>query len=383
MNKQRNYYRAVVISEDHYNALGVLRSLGEAGFDTTLVLLTTGATYTDLCRYVTTCIKIEKSEENIITQIIEEAKKRYYCILFPLCDYAALAIDQHYSCLPQNVLVPHMNGHMNEYLDKNRMKRVAESCGIHVPYGIIIDTGSAIDVGRWNIYPAIIKPLLSVEGVKSDIATVTNLNELDKAILTFRNKGYKRALLEEFITGEDSHMVEVLGYRNTKGATTVSGIVKKIREYPINNGSTAYAEIVDVHNDVDTDLIDLMLNKLGYVGLFDIEYKYANGVSYFIECNFRNGAPSYAFTKIGENIPANWIASNDICGEVQLKNKKENMYFMCEQNDLMNMLKGYVPKIKWLKEYFTSNKVFNNKKDKKPVTRYYWLFFKQVVFRKQ
>ena len=57
--------KAIVITEDHYNALGVLRSLGEKGVQIHLLLFSEGDTFVDSCRYVYETHKIKRTESAI------------------------------------------------------------------------------------------------------------------------------------------------------------------------------------------------------------------------------------------------------------------------------------------------------------------------------
>lgn len=375
-----NNFIAVIITEDHYNALGMLRSLGECGIENILLLTSQGKTYVDRSKYVRRTVKIGRTSEDILSSVKEIAKenKDNTYILFPLSDFAALVIDENYDTFPENVIGPNMAGQMAEYQNKAFSKERAKECGLNTAKGTILDIGC--NSRDWNIYPAILKPLASVDGFKSDICIVTDYDELIGQIASFKEKGYCKILIEEYICGNDEHMIEVMGYA-AGGKVEISGIISKIREYPIKNGSTAYAKIVDEHEDINIDNIKKYIKQSGFCGLFDIEFKYSDGTAYFIECNFRNGAPAYAFTCKGQNIAVGWL--EDMLGiSVERKNKEtDKQYFMAEQNDFINMLKGNVTFGRWIKEFNNSNKLFFSRNDLKPITAYYFRFFIQIFKR--
>src|SRR5699024_7222927 len=129
---------------------------------------------------------------------------------------------------------------------------------------------------EWDSYPAIIKPLLSKEGQKSDIVIVSNEDSLKISLNEFQNKGYSRVIVEEYIAGDDEYMVEVMGYCSGSGKPFIGGVIKKIREFPIQNGSTSFAEIIYENHRLDFFAIDKFLKNYSYSGLFDMEFKYAN-----------------------------------------------------------------------------------------------------------
>lgn len=373
-------FAAVIITEDHYNALGVIRSLGECGIEIILVLITDGKTYVDSSKYVGKTIKTARTEIDILNALKQVTEENTECkyVLFPLSDFAALTLDKNYNSFGNNVYAPNMSGKMEQYQNKYFSKIKAAECGLTIARDTVLNVEEQLP--EWNIYPAILKPLASVEGLKSDISILNNQHELIECVSSFKTKGYRKALLEEYIQGRDEHMIEVMGYASN-GTVKIAGIISKIREYPIKKGSTSYAEIVAEHKDISFENIKRYIKNSGFSGLFDMEFKYSDGKAYFIECNFRNGAPAYALTCKGKNIPVGWL-ENVLEISVERKNRitKKN-FFMVEQNDLINMLKGEVPIGNWVKEFKKSNKLFFSAKDLKPAIIYYIKLAQQIIKR--
>lgn len=375
--------KAVVITDDHYNGLGMVRSLGLAGIEVTLLLTASDKSFVDSSKYVDKCIKIYPTAKAIITEVnkIISEYSDTTIVLFPLNDFTAQVLDENITSFPSNVLCPNAKGKMHKLSDKYFIKTIAEDCGFVVPKGVLVDLDKTAYI-FWSTFPAIIKPLVSVEGAKSDIAIIQNTSELELEYQRYRDQGYTRALVEEFIDGSNSHMIEVMGARNLDSSIDFAGIISKIREFPIQNGSTSYASIVSTHDGIEFDSITNFLNRIDYVGIFDIEYKYANGKAYFIECNFRNGAPGFIFTKIGHNIPAIWIEKN-LKVDLGVEHKQvPEINFMIEQNDFINMLKGTPVFFKWQKQYKEACKIFSLKGDQKPVRRYYKQFVVNQLLRR-
>lgn len=369
---------AVVIAIDHYNALGVIRSLGESGIPVALVLTSLEKTYVEKSRYVSEVYRIKQNEEQLKDVLLRISAKHNSCYIITTTDFSALALDNIISQLPKNVIGPSMNGKMKEYQNKAYAKKMASQEKIRIPKGIIYRFED--ETIEWSFFPAIIKPLASVNGLKSDIRRADNMTQLIEILDQFHAKGYTEVLVEQFIQGENAHMVEVMGFSD--GCTVSFGkIVKKIREYPINNGSTAFAEFVSKLEDLDLHKLEKFILNSEYKGIFDIEFKLADNKCYFIECNFRNGAPSYALTQIGFNCPSLWIGQ---MGKMRINCKSKRnkrRFFMCEQTDFINVLKRNVGIIKWIGEYFRSNKVFICWNDIKP-NFFYFLFMLRIAFNK-
>lgn len=63
--------KALVISEDHYNALGVIRSLGEEGIPVDLVLTTESKkTFVDKSKYISNTVRVSHDEDQIIEAML-------------------------------------------------------------------------------------------------------------------------------------------------------------------------------------------------------------------------------------------------------------------------------------------------------------------------
>ncbi len=373
--------KAILITEDHYNALGVLRSLGENGISVIIIITSTQKTFIEHSRYVDAFFKIERSEKSIIDTLKKVINDNETYVIYPLSDFAAMVVDDNHNIFSQNVIVPHMHGNMKKYLNKDFVKKEVKKYGFFVAEGKVININEVKDY-EWDIFPAILKPVLSIEGVKQDIVIVNDIYQMQEQLEILRQKRYERVLVERFITGLEEHMIEVMGYCPKNHEPVICSIIEKIREYPLQNGSTSYAKIVHHHNGIDEKYIIKFLKNTQFFGLFDMEFKYADGKAYFIECNFRNGAPSYAAKIYGNNIPLLWLQKAIGNVETHKVEKYEDMYFMIEQNDVINMLKGYVSPIKWLIEYTRAKKIFFSIKDFKPVL-FYWLnMIKQRLHKK-
>ena len=370
--------KAIVISEDHYNALGVIRSLGEKKIPVILILTTKpGHTYTNKSKYVTEVIFADHDQKKIIEEVKKLCKNQERYFIFPLSDFSAMLIDQNYTLFDKNVVCPNMKGNMMIYQNKVNSKNLAIKCGMKSAKSMILKVS---DYAKWSEFPAIIKPLISQEGVKSDITIVDNSQELVEALDKFRTRNYTRVLIEQYLAGKDEHMVEVLGCSFGENVF-IAGIIKKIREYPMKRGSTSYAQIVQEHKDIEYETIKQFIKLSQYEGLFDMEFKYVDGRCYFIECNFRNGAPSYAFTLSGCNLPYNWILGKKNKELINMGQENNGLYFMCEQTDFLNTLKREISLKKWLKDFCHCKKIFLVTNDSYPSFVYYMQFIKTMLKR--
>ena len=370
---------AIVISNDHYNALGVVRSLGCSKIYVILILFSEGLTYVDKSKYVNEAIKVSGFDE-VSAHICKISCRFQNCFIFPLSDSSAEYIDRNYSSFPQNVYAPHMFGRMPFYQNKWNAKQLAQKIGMNVAIDCI-ENPKESDKSLWNIFPCIIKPLVSLNGRKSDIQTVWSSAAYSTALKCFEKKKYENVLVEQFLCGKSEYMIEVVG-ASTSTEVFIAGIIRKIREYPIINGSTSYAWVEMKSSVIDIELVKKYILETHYIGLFDMEFKYVDGKVYFIECNFRNGAPSYIFTRLNVNIPVAWInAMSSPLYNFCNRNEYSKCYFMCEQTDIMNMLKRKIGAFPWIRDFFRAKKIFVSIADLKPLVSYIFLMV-SIFFEK-
>lgn len=368
---------AMVIGDDHYNTLGVVRSLGEAGFFVALVLLSEHAVCVTKSRWVSECL-IASDKEMVYEAIVDICSRTQGDVgVIPTSDTAALIVSGFLNKLPSNCIAPGVKGDLMALEDKSFAKEIACSCGLDTVSGYVVRSEEeGMRVIADLQFPVIIKPVVSVEGKKADITIAASKEELSLCLKSFFSGGYDRVMVEQYICGQGSHMVEVLGYRCQNGVSSVVGIIEKIREYPLKNGSTSYARVVDAHEGIDLSAVRAFIEKAGFVGIYDMEFKFCCGTAFFIECNFRIGAPSYVMTKLGRNIPALWISGDR--GPALVPSERP---FMVEQRDVFHVVKKNVSMSEWIKQFRGSSHIFAVKGDMRPIWAY-WVNLMATCVRK-
>lgn len=370
---------AIVIGDDHYNGLGVIRSLGERGIPVYLLLFV-GSRNNVISRskYVIRYKIIKKDMHYLLNEVNCFSTEFEKVFVYPVSDFSALFCDKFYNLFHNNIIIPNAKGSLEQYENKFFISSIAKEYSIICPKHVVYDLEQKNDRLEWSLFPTIIKPLLSIEGHKSDIKIVNNSIELSSFLSFFKNHGYKRVLIEEYIDGDDSYMVEILGCSNGKGEVVFSHLIKKIREYPINNGSTSFAEIVNDLPNLDLEIIKSFISNLNFNGLFDLEFKYKHGFYYFIELNFRNGAPGHSLTNHGFNIPYTWL-SLSLGKKVFITERNSKQIIMCELYDALHVLKGHVNLFVWIKDFFISDKLIWDWKDLKTSICYYYFYFLDII----
>ena len=362
----------VVVGSDHYNTLGVVRSIGIAGLKCHLVITEPHLrSFVASSKYVSQCIRTSSNPEDIISAIFQltEQLRDQQIVIVPTTDTVAIAIDEHYNDFAPNIIVPSCKGEMLKLSDKEYMKMLAQESSMNVPHYQIIDLSIEQKEHSWNSFPAIIKPLRSIEGNKSDIKIVWSKEELADYFENIKRIPNSTVIIEEYIHADKDYMIEYMGYVRKNGECVISGALKKIREYPLGKGSTSYAEVYPNLPDIDISSIQTFLAKTKFYGIFDIEYKSDGEKAYFLEINYRNGAPSYSLNAIGRNIVYDWIT--DKSQDEMITKDNNTVRVIHEFNDFKNIKKAKIKFSKWFVEYKNAEvKLVYNSRDIKPVYSY-------------
>lgn len=364
---------AVVIGDWHFNSLGLIRSLGEEGVPVIYINLSEGG-YGESSRYTFKTYHSGEKEKEIVDALLTVIKEnKGKSVIFTACDAAAFALDNHYEELKDKCFLPGLKGKAEEYMNKENMCKAAKDAGFIVPETATVDFDESFKEKVKNFgFPCILKPVLSVEGSKSDIQICTNAEDLEKVynFLSESEENYSRILIQEFIDGKKKQMMEYGGCKVAGKPVQVYGQLEKTREYPIDKGSTSYAVVKREITHFEKEVLDRMLENVGYEGLFDLEILLVDDVPYFIEINFRNGAIAYAFTKAGFNIPYVWY--NAVFGKDSREPEIKETVLMCERDDLNHVIDKNISLFKWFGDVRKTDVfMIYNKEDPQPFINAY------------
>ena len=364
--KDMNY--AVVLGDRHFNSLGLVRSLGEAGV--TVYFLNFGkSAFADDSMYTKKHMRVgsEADVRQALSEIAHAESGKG--VIFPSSDQAALVLDSLREALADDFIVPHAGGQLAKLMEKDTMCELAGKFGFNVPEGFEISADN-VDLLVGIDYPLILKPLASVEGVKTDICVCENGTEASASVQSLLAAGYKRLLVQRFVSSDNELMVEYIGCKVKGTPVQLFGQLEKIREYPFHRGSTSFACIVEKITYIDPSALDRFLDAAGFEGLFDLEIKVVDDKAWFIEINFRNGAPLYAFTAAGFNVPYVWYCLKTGLPFKEIKIRE--LLLMSERDDLNHVIDKNISLFKWLKDVRRTD-VFMifNRKDSAPFRRAY------------
>ena len=370
----------VIIGGNHYNMLGVLRSLGEKKIKSNIIVTDKKRfAYVTKSKYVKSYYQTVEDEEKIKNILLNNfINQKQKAILIPTSDFAALFIDKNLNELQKYFIVPNINniqGQVEKIMDKYYQYELAKKNNIKMAKSFSLNLKNKIELK--NIpFPCIIKPLISALGSKKDIKICHNKNEFQKAINEFKGKKYQDVMIQEYI--DYDYECELIGCANDNHII-IPGITTKIWIYPLKSGSTSFGKIDSLKNfNFKINKIEKLIKSLNFTGIFDLEVFVKGNDMYLNEINFRNGGHSYAYTYDDVYIVYLWlllVLNKDISKEVKQVNN--SFYFNVELIEIKHLTHHNISFKTWYQDMKRTNiSLFYNKNDVRP---YIYKFFMQLV----
>lgn len=380
--------KVIIIGGDHYNALGLARVFGINGIKPYGILVTSLKKANDNFCYASKFWQqtyFAFDEENAL-QILNEKFKNLdeKPVLVPSSDGAAIAIDKNANNLQNHFVLP---GFYKEYgklallMDKYNQNLWAAQNGLKVAQSVIVNLdGSEKEQIIGVNYTCIVKPVLSAEGEKSDIRKCNNEKELLEYLIFLSKKGYRRVLIQEFLTKD--YEAELFGaiLQNTDEIPYL--LSKHVREWPSIGGSVSYHEFIDdevLHKKAFAILKNI--KKAGYRGNIDIELFIIGDDIYLNEVNFRNSGDVYAC--FAPHVYYPYYSYLDMIGKRCDGSKfvhKEITYAMNETTDFRHVVYGTLSLFDWLSCYKQCQDfAIKFPGDMKPVRKRYFHYLKEFL----
>ena len=361
-NEERLY---IEFGEEHYNPLGLIRSLGETGIKPIAIIKKGDFRFASKSKYISKLHLVNTIEEGYEILIKEYGNKKIKPFLFTTDDQITSFLDNHYDDLKDHFIFYNAgkNGRISKYMDKANINELAKKHGINIIKSWEVKPG---EIPSDIEYPVVTKAIIStMSGWKKDSFICENEAELKAA---FKKIKSKKILVQKFIKKKNELCLD--GFSVNKGKDVFYAIASNYNNI-IDN---AYSNYMTVKNTYDKDIekkLSKMFKEVGFEGIFSVEFLIdQNDDLYFLEINFRNSTWSYASTKAGMNLPILW-------SESMLKNKiVDNAYVkfddftaMAEFVDFKDRVKkGEVSILKWLIQMKNCKCLyFLNKNDMKPI----------------
>ena len=369
----------IVFGNDHTNSVGVIQSLGIAGYRSIGLLYGIKTNLVKNSKYTETIITAKDPQTCIEKLLQSEYICNYHIPIIATCDLAALTLERNTERLSKHFVFGHSIHHTLEYVSKKGNQVIlASNAGFNVPKSWNINDSKAIpdDIS----FPCLIKPLVSCEGAKSDIRVCRTRNELD---MNLNSIGVtKNVLIQQYI--ERDYEISILGCGLSNGNCIIPAIENKLTLFPKYVGLECLANMQPLEDGPIKTSVENLITSIGYVGLFSVEMMHCidDNQFYFTEINLRNDGAEAFVTKYGANLPLNHV--EDMLGlDITKPTKYHPGYYIWDMHHLKSLLHFDISPLQWAKEIVKSKGfLMFSAEDPKPFfTQYAYLFLKMLKFK--
>lgn len=366
----RNYI--VFVSKDHYNPLGIVRTLGEAGISPIVVVVKSEPRLVSRSKYVKIKHFVDSSEEGI--QLI-------------LSKYAISKTEKSFILTGDDVTVSTLDAHYDELKDyfyfynagaTGRVRRFMNKdviCGLAVKYGFNIPKTWKVKSGEIPEdieYPVMTKAIHSFGAEwKSIVFICRNKTELIEAYKKIKSE---TILIQKYIEKSDEQSYE--GFSVNRGKDVFFS-VQNNEVYHIPGQYAPYWINKNVDDESFIARASGMIAEIGFEGIFEFEFMVGNdGKLYFLEVNMRNTVNGWTTTVAGMPSVTLWCEST-LQGKIIdgcYKKVPEGFTTMAECFDYDARVKtGMISHKEWLKQYKAANaKLYCGRNDLIPFFAFLW-----------
>lgn len=368
-SKMRNYI--VFVSKEHYNPLGIIRTLGEAGIRPIAVIVRGDLKFVGHSKYVKEHHYVDSTEEGIKFIIEQFAQNDEKSVILTGDDVTVMMLNKYYDKLKDffyfyNAGEP---GRITHYMNKDNMIDVAIKHGLNVAKIWKVNVGVIpMDIE----FPVITKAINSFGEEWKDIVFIChNKEELNSA---YRQIKSKKILIQRYIEKKDE--VSFNGFSIDHGKQVIV-LTEAHQKYCIPDKYSPYWEIRNNSDLETTNIIEKIIKEIGLEGIFEFEFMVdKEGKLWFLEINFRNTALGYSTTVAGMPQVTLWCDSV-IKGEISSKIIKpvpKGLKAMAECFDYDARVKtGMITKREWIKQYKECKcKLYKGRNDNIPFYRFMW-----------
>lgn len=363
----------IVFSQDHYNPLNIIRSLGEVGIRAISILYGKRQCMIPHCAYISKLHQVSNVEEGYELLLKEYGHEDLKPFVFCSDDTTESYLDLHYEEMIDKFIFYHAGkeGRVTWLQDKSNITRMAKEVGMTIPKEEVLEKGTLPSTLR---YPIITKSASSnIIGWKKDVHICNNEDELKSAFASIRSD---KLCLQEFIKKKGEFTVEIFSIHDGNDVF-MPYLIDYLRCTYDNYGF--YMSVKPFVENGLKEQIKHLLKKAKFNGICEAEFmKGEDGRVYFLEVNFRASTWNFALTVGGCNLPYFW-AKSMLLGRIpieEMKLRNEPFRAMVEPADFKRNIKK-LGLFKWIKDLRGSECLYYfNRKDPLP----YFYYLKDAIF---
>lgn len=351
MDKRLENHLVIVIGFEHYNPLGMVRTLGREGIDPIFIGIKYKAPVTSSSRFVKTSYLVEDDQEALdvlLKNYGDVAEKTGYKPILLFSEDSTLELFENLHDQMKNKFIFFNSGgkgNVKKYLDKFEILECAKRHGIPTLPARVLELGGAIPKGLE--YPVITKAISpNSGGWKGDVNICESEEELQEAFNRIKSP---LVLVQKYIDKKTEMTLE--GYSINHGKDMVVG-TQCFYPYAVKGYYSPWHTNQPFKDKELKAKLDAMYEEIGFEGCFEIEFLIDKDDNmYFSEINFRNSTWAYSTTVAGNPIAYNWCLGM-ITGEAIPAKDFEPFMSMVEPIDFMLRVdKGRCTLPEWLKDF--------------------------------
>ena len=369
MNNRYNNHLIIVFALEHYNPLGLIRSLGENGINPIYISVRRRGPVACLSKYISTCHHVDSVEEGYELLISIYGNEEYRPYVLFSDDKTVGYFDLHYEEIKDKFIFYNAGktGRINEFMNKGKILRLAEKHGFRVLETHVVNVG---EIPENLVYPVITKDISPNSGNwKSDVYICENEEELREAFAKISSPVVQ---IQRFVDKKNEYAIE--GFTVDHGRQMFIGTTL-LWKYLIKGYYSPYHDVTMMKDmNMRKKLLD-MFKEIGFEGLFEVEFLIdKDGTYYFLETNFRASAWNYSSTVVGMPLSFLWVKSMEAEKIEQTDEKEfENFTDMSEVIDYGKRVEGgMVSFAEWLKDFKEAKGTYYyNKNDMAPFEALY------------
>ena len=299
--------RILVLGKNYSTPLGVIRSLGKAGYTVDMLYISKKVNEAEIVkasRFLSRLVIVdEEKDEKVLAALMKEfsAEENDY-LLFPTDDYSASFIDRYAEQLKGYRMQRVLEDSVTRLMDKSVQNALARELGFLTPKEWILSLeDAAAEIPAEVPFPCFLKPMISAKGGKLGIRKCETREELEEGLRYMREKEpHRSVLIQEFLNIKREYTIG--GICNDQ-KVYIPAVICKTRIAQYNRGVTLSGILISNKKLSCMREVEEYLRRVRFVGMFDLEILETEEGFYFGELNLRCGGPSYAYYLGGINLP--------------------------------------------------------------------------------
>lgn len=304
----------IVLGWNYSTSLGVVRALGMAGYTVDLYFIAKAvgnSRITASSKYLRRVTEhIGRDDDAIIAELENiYSNEISQCLLIPTDDYTSSLLDRYHKRLSSKFLTPFAgegeDGTITRLMDKSLQTEIASSFGLRIIRykKVFLPENGEIQIPDGVEFPSFVKPLVSLDGRKTEMRRIDCETELLDHLEMMRSHWSDRmVIVQDFIDIDEEYSISGLCLDKT---VILPALLKRLYVGKHERGVTIVGKLVPLEDNISfANQIRDFLKSLHYTGLFCIDLVRSKDSIYFSEINLRSAGSLYGFVKAGANLPS-------------------------------------------------------------------------------